>query len=53
MIVGASTLQPAVATAFQPSSEDIANAHRAVEKLADDMRSVVRPKRGRKPSKKK
>jgi hypothetical protein len=54
MIVGTPTLQPAVVTAFQPpSSEDIISAHRAVEKLADDMRSVVRPKRGRKPSKKK
>lgn len=52
MVVGTPTPQPAVATAFQPSSEDIANAHRAVEKLADDMRSVVKSKRGRKPSKK-
>jgi len=52
MVVGIPTLQPAVATAFQPSSEDIANAHKAVEKLADDIRSVVKSKRGRKPSKK-
>lgn len=52
MAVGTSMLQPAVLNAFQPSPEDIASAHRAVEKLADDIRSTVKAKRGRKPSKK-
>ncbi len=52
MSVSDSIIQPAVLNAFQPSSEDIANAHRAVEKLADDIRSAVKVKRGRKPSKK-
>lgn len=52
MSVGDSIVQPAVLNGFQPSSEDIANAHRAVDKLADDIRSTVKAKRGRKPSKK-
>jgi hypothetical protein len=52
MSVGDSIVQPAVLNGFQPSSEDIANAHRAVDKLADDIRSTVKVKRGRKPSKK-
>jgi len=52
MAVGTSMLQPAVLNTFQPSPEDIASAHRAVEKLADDIRFTVKAKRGRKPSKK-
>jgi hypothetical protein len=52
MSVGTSIVQPAVLNAFQPSPEDIANAHKAVEKLADDLRDSVKPRRGRKPSKK-
>lgn len=52
MSVGDSIVQPAVLNAFQPSQEDIANAHRAIDKLADDIRSTVKAKRGRKPSKK-
>lgn len=52
MIIGSTLPQPAVANAFQPSLEDINTAHKAAEKLVSDMRATVKPKRGRKPSKK-
>lgn len=52
MFISSATPQPAVANSFQPSSEDITNAHKAAEKLVSDVRSVVKAKRGRKPSKK-
>jgi hypothetical protein len=45
--------QPSVInSALQPSVEDVAKAHQAAGKLAEDIRSVLKPKRGRKPSKK-
>lgn len=52
MFISSAAPQPAVASSFQPSSEDITNAHKAAEKLVSDVRSVVKAKRGRKPSKK-
>lgn len=52
-VVIGSTVQPSVANiALSPSLNEIEKAHQAANKLAADLRGVVRAKRGRKPSKK-
>lgn len=57
VIVNSSTPQPSTYLSsnagFQPTQKEIENAHKAINKFADDIHSaVVKSKRGRKPSKK-